>query len=297
VIIPANNVETAGAYIFTVGFSRPLLANEMVSVHLLGEVVPFSIQSNTLVISTVNPMTFAARYTFDVSAIVVTDSVISLTVPAVVDVTSPDGEACQEQAFGNCSQLCEESSSEVYKYTCSCISGYSLQIDGLTCVANEPQRMILFSHDGGVAVLNPSARVASPIFSLAGVDSFGYIYQDGIIYYADNTRNVIARTAADGTTGEEILTETGQQVIEDIAVDWLEDKLFFSDSNSGVINQLDLITLASTPAISGLLNPRAIAIQPQGKIRCAYVCIFTIHLHRPVSVEVKHGMFTSKTEK
>lgn len=47
-----------------------------------------------------------------------------------------DGEACQEQAFGNCSQLCEESSSEVYKYTCSCISGYSLQIDGLTCVAN-----------------------------------------------------------------------------------------------------------------------------------------------------------------
>lgn len=64
---------------------------------------------------------------------------------------------------------------------------------------------------------------------------------------------MIARTAADGTTGEEILTETGQQVIEDIAVDWLEDKLFFSDSNSGVINQLDLITLASTQLFLGCL--------------------------------------------
>lgn len=50
----------------------------------------------------------------------------------------------------------------------------------LLLTPTEPQRMILFSHDGGVAVLNPSARVASPIFSLAGVDSFGYIYQDGV---------------------------------------------------------------------------------------------------------------------
>ena len=44
----------------------------------------------------------------------------------------------------------------------------------------EPQRMVLFSHDGGVAVFNPNARVTSSVLSLSGVDSFGYNYQDGV---------------------------------------------------------------------------------------------------------------------
>ena len=88
---------------------------------------------------------------------------------------------------------------------------------------------------------------------------------------------MIARAAVDGTTGEEVLMNyTDQQVIKDIAVDWLENILLFSDSSNGAISQLDLITLASTPAISGLLNPRAIAVQPQAEIRYVRVYMYML---------------------
>ena len=84
-IIPVNNVEAAGAYVFTVGFSPELLPSEIVSAFLLGEMVPFLIQTDTLVVTTMNPITSAGRYTFDVSVLVLDDLLI---VPAVVDVTS-----------------------------------------------------------------------------------------------------------------------------------------------------------------------------------------------------------------
>ena len=46
------------------------------------------------------------------------------------------GRACAQQAFGLCSQQCEESGTARYGYLCSCLSGYSLQRDGYTCLAN-----------------------------------------------------------------------------------------------------------------------------------------------------------------
>ena len=89
VIIPLNDVEAPGAYVFTVGFSRPLLPSEMVlSTSLFGEMVRFSIQMDTLAVTTVNIID-AGRYTFEVNILYFGNSIVSLIAPAVVDVTSP----------------------------------------------------------------------------------------------------------------------------------------------------------------------------------------------------------------
>ena len=44
--------------------------------------------------------------------------------------------ACQSQAFGKCSQLCQLSNTSGFGYTCSCIDGYTIQNDQMTCLAN-----------------------------------------------------------------------------------------------------------------------------------------------------------------
>ena len=90
---------------------------------------------------------------------------------------------------------------------------------------------------------------------------------------------MIVRATIDGTASENI-TDTGQQVIDDVAVDWLENILFLCDSNNGVISRLDLITFTRIPVISGLLNPRALAIQPQAEIRYSQlITIMVLHVY------------------
>ena len=44
-------------------------------------------------------------------------------------------QACILQLFGNCTQFCVQEVTSDYGYLCTCAEGYSLQLDGLTCLA------------------------------------------------------------------------------------------------------------------------------------------------------------------
>ena len=89
VVLPENSVQSAGAYIFTAGLSRPLSGSERIlSVTLTGD-GNFTIDSSTRVVTTSVPTLQAGRYTFDITILYfVTQPPGTLTAPGIVDVVS-----------------------------------------------------------------------------------------------------------------------------------------------------------------------------------------------------------------
>ena len=164
-----------GQYVFSVGYTRTLGSQETVSVTLSGTLSALftALRSGpgyTVFTSAVLP---SGRYPFGLIAyLTVTGGYPSLvTVAAIVEVFSQSelcdvitavdlflinpsppppptttttllpqtDHACVNQTFGICSQICTEcniSSTCKYGYLCSCLEGYSLQLDGYSCLAN-----------------------------------------------------------------------------------------------------------------------------------------------------------------
>lgn len=91
VVLPESSVQSAGAYIFTAGLSRPLSGSEQIlSVALTGD-GNFTIDSNTRVVTTSQPTLQAGRYTFDITIpylVTQPPGIHTLTAPAIVDVVS-----------------------------------------------------------------------------------------------------------------------------------------------------------------------------------------------------------------
>lgn len=91
----------------------------------------------------------------------------------------------------------------------------------------------------------------------------------------DNSRGVIASVSLTDSS-EEVVTFVEQDMVGGMAVDWVEDMLFYSDKNAGVIKQLDLNneSMAAVTVFESLLAPRAILVaQPQYYARSRYVCV------------------------
>lgn len=87
VVLPENSVQSAGAYIFTAGLSRPLSGSERIlSVTLTGD-GNFTIDSSTRVVTTSVPTLQAGRYTFDITILYLVTQP-PLTAPGIVDVVS-----------------------------------------------------------------------------------------------------------------------------------------------------------------------------------------------------------------
>ena len=91
VVLPESSVQSAGAYIFTAGLSRPLSGSEQIlSVALTGD-GNFTIDSNTRVVTTSQPTLQAGRYTFDITIpylVTQPPGIHTLTAPGIVDVVS-----------------------------------------------------------------------------------------------------------------------------------------------------------------------------------------------------------------
>ena len=83
-----------------------------------------------------------------------------------------------------------------------------------------------------------------------------------LIYYADNTRRVISRVSLNGAPTEQIVVSNGLGEVQGLAVDWISGNVFFSDSTHGTIRQYHPTSGAITTVLSGLDQPRSIAVYP-----------------------------------
>ncbi|XP_023289425.1 vitellogenin receptor, partial [Orussus abietinus] len=139
--------------------------------------------------------------------------------------------------YGLCDQHCLNKNGS---YQCQCEHGYQLQDDNTTCKAEGGEAIVVFSSKTEIDGLYLGSKIHVPMTvnlkHVVGVSlDSTYIYWSDIKY----GNEAIFRSLIDGDKREVIVT-CGLGLPEDIAVDWVTENLYFTDSqykHIGVCNE------------------------------------------------------------
>ena len=183
-----------------------------------------------------------------------------------------DGRTCEGCSIdnGGCQQLCVTAPGG-QSFHCLCHGNYDL-IQGRKCRAKGPQPYLLFStgttirqmnFDGtGHKILKSSLRRAAALDIHYEKGKAYYATQPPFSFYKDLYEIDLSTYSV-----KMILSNIKYQNLDNpfqIAVDWVNDKLYWTDDDSKAIIRVDLDGSNPTKIIKGG-NPRGIAIDPHRK--------------------------------
>ncbi|XP_072033484.1 low-density lipoprotein receptor-related protein-like isoform X2 [Amphiura filiformis] len=170
-----------------------------------------------------------------------------------------------------CSQQCSyNSNTRVTK--CSCVEDYTLQADGITCIATSPVipelifcNKFYLRSSGILPATSGNGEALAQDFSF--LVAFDYDYAVGKYYMADVSARSIIEMNFDGSARKTIIKESVPDV-EGIAVDWVTKKLYFTDRLLDVLEVCNVDgSQRKTLVRENLFEPRGVAVDP----RNAYV--------------------------
>ena len=119
-------------------------------------------------------------------------------------------------------------------FTCKCHPDlYEKETDGKTCKRlDNTEPWIIFSNKYYIRNMSDDATQMSLIQrELRNVVSFDYHYKNQDIYFADVTAKTIfkAKIGQNDLTDREPVIKNGAEGLEGIAIDWINDKLYWVD--------------------------------------------------------------------
>ncbi|XP_072435638.1 low-density lipoprotein receptor-related protein 2a isoform X2 [Chiloscyllium punctatum] len=182
-------------------------------------------------------------------------------------VVSTDGRSCIDfnecNVWGACDQLCED---RIGSHACSCVQGYVLE-HHKHCRANPSSGIpsIIFSNGRDLLIGDVHGRNVRILVRsrnrgiVVGVDFHYYL---GKIFWTDTIQNKLFSVDHSGSRIQQILN-VSIDTPENIAVDWVNNKLYVVETSISRIEVVDLngsnrITLIA----ENLGNPRGIAVDP-----------------------------------
>ncbi|EYB93681.1 hypothetical protein Y032_0180g824 [Ancylostoma ceylanicum] len=184
-----------------------------------------------------------------------------------------DGRTCEATErrpcdFGACSQHCVIHSNRTSH--CFCERGYQMMPDGFTCRAVDSRRPFLLYSDRHTLMYLPSdAPRAVPLLpQLENAVSFDYLYHvNGTIsiFWADVTLDTIFRVEVTGKTASNPrpIVSTGLSTVEGIAVDWISEVIYWTDSHHDHIQVAKIDGSMRATVVKGEIhNPRDIVVDP-----------------------------------
>ncbi|XP_012350206.1 vitellogenin receptor isoform X1 [Apis florea] len=129
--------------------------------------------------------------------------------------------------YGICDQQCINSAGS---YTCFCQPGYVMQDDKKTCKAEGGEATMVFSIKSEIHGYYLDSQIYFPIsqnlqHAVAVSLDANYVYWSDI----ENGNEAIVKSLEDGSQREIIVT-TGLSSPDNIAVDWVTDNIYFTDS-------------------------------------------------------------------
>ncbi|OQR70687.1 vitellogenin receptor-like [Tropilaelaps mercedesae] len=166
---------------------------------------------------------------------------------------------------GVCSQYCNNTKGG---YKCSCSKEYILEPGTGYCRAQGESPKLLFANRHDVRVVdlisNEYREVISGARSAVAVD---YIFQTGTVLWADSTLGQISRAKMFNNISTVIIGRKDLHAdnnIEGIAVDWIHNKVYWTDTMRDSISVAELLdgSHAKTLFSSHLQEPRAIVVEP-----------------------------------
>ena len=178
--------------------------------------------------------------------------------PAGEELTST-GFDCQDlnecEPPGRCSQTCTNTKGS---FDCSCVEGYTLEIDNRTCKAfNHSAAFLIISnrHTILVADLQDQALERVPI-NVENVVATASNMHTGTIFWSDMKLKKISRLERGGDPQD--VVSTGLDLVEGLAYDWINKKLYWLDS------KLNTIEVAEEMGQNRMVLVRENITQPRG---------------------------------
>ena len=165
---------------------------------------------------------------------------------------------------GGCQQICVTITQRGKRFDCLC---YEL-INEETRKARGPQPYLLFSNGFDIQRMNFDGTNYSYVKrSLSGVYALDLHYMKGKIYYAtqpaSSSSKEIREMDFSGGNDRCILNDTIYILNpEGIAVDWVNDKLYWTDRDLKKIVQANLNETNAEVIVDNLQSPRGIVIHP-----------------------------------
>ncbi|XP_075234347.1 putative vitellogenin receptor yl isoform X2 [Lycorma delicatula] len=170
-----------------------------------------------------------------------------------------DVDECQE--FGKCYQKCQNLPGS---YNCLCDPGYALQRDRRRCKVEDDEAMLIFSSTTEVRVFLLNQNIYWPVTS-EQKHVVGVAYDGNHLYWTEVQRGeeAIIRSEKKGTSME-VIVSAGLGIPEDLAIDWVTNNLYFTDSKYQRIGicVTDGSSVCTVIHARNLDKPRGIALHP-----------------------------------
>lgn len=173
-------------------------------------------------------------------------------------------------SFGQCSQVCLTESPG-----CSCIGGFELGDDDISCIPEDPNWKLLFVGRGEIGYISgndtgeDNRKVFYPNGIYSGFNSVGvsYDYRSQLVYWSDGKvgSESIYRASIQGQTVPEALVNTGIGYPEGIAFDWITGNVYFVDLRKTQITvcRNDSVNVCAVVMKDNVPNsPREVCLEP-----------------------------------
>ncbi|XP_065835962.1 low-density lipoprotein receptor-like [Oscarella lobularis] len=187
------------------------------------------------------------------------------TCPKGFQITATGCEDIDECAsFGYCQQNCSNS---LGSFICSCDSGYILRPDQRSCKSESGEAYLLYAHGHEIRSMDLASLQYEKVFhSSQGTISYigvTFHYQSGMVYFCDFQSHSIHGVPLSGGNVIELYTDVGAP--EGLAVDWLNNRLYWTESDRGnvVMGSLDGNKSSRRVIVSMGDKIRGIAVDPR----------------------------------
>lgn len=167
---------------------------------------------------------------------------------------------------GNCSHLCLRKPGTP-GFSCQCPTGIKLKANGKDCeeLPNSYLLIALRSGIGRISLDTPEMfDVVLPIDGVHGAVVVDYHYNKSYIFYADVNVDAIRRVNMKNCSDTKTIISSGLNTPNGLAVDWLANNIYFSDTIEKVIEVCRLDGSSRKTLIKeDLDDPRAIILYPK----------------------------------
>lgn len=196
---------------------------------------------------------------------VVTDKLQGLMDIKIIEhVEDPPENKCGRNN-GGCSHLCLRKPGG---YSCKCPTGIRMRPNSVTECESLPNSYLLIALRSGIGRISLDTPeyfdVVLPIEGIHGAVVVDYHYNQSFLFYADVNIDAIRRIDMKDFSQAQTLVSTGLNTPNGIAVDWLANNLYWTDTSVKAI-EVSRLDGSSRKAIhrDNLDDPRSIILYPK----------------------------------